>query len=464
MESLNIIEPPAFNFLSLGNGNNNRAKGSILPKTLRKLANKKPYSRISNRYRSKQKKLSPTRAVNRQMLQKWPSVYSTSRRRSSTGTQFPSNYSRPSLSSSSSPLTLTPSKNRATTPSPSPLREPLSTPSRNSRSSSDIFLDRNNIDIDNDTEIPSPIRNSPSFGRRAQRGDDNSHQGSNLPSSIHNSLSNPQLLSQKTIEKHFEKYNSKNEHDSTIDIKLMKMLHNGPKGERHNRVLGRVYIMTNDEDNRYVKIGWTSGSIEARENGISPGRRYGNVQNEADITPGGQSRFYNSYHAEQIIHQELYSCRHKFAKTKSGKTEWFEVNVDEAKTIVNKWRQWLIKWKPYDRNGQLKPFWKMRIEQAEAHDPYNEAKHKNLHLRWNKILNATWWDISLYRITVGWRMICVCWTEHKLPSSVFVIILLYSVLPILIWALTLTLVGLVANWSEPSKHTPRTRRQRKYKV
>jgi hypothetical protein len=45
--------------------------------------------------------------------------------------------------------------------------------------------------------------------------------------------------------------------------------------------------------------------------------------------------------------------------------EWFEVGPATALKILNRWRSWIIKHKPFDAHGQLTPYWKWRAQRAE---------------------------------------------------------------------------------------------------
>ncbi|OKL58301.1 hypothetical protein UA08_06456 [Talaromyces atroroseus] len=442
-----MIEPPAFNFLSLGNGNSDRLSSSIVPHPLRRFANKKLYGRISNRHRSKLNKPSPSRSSNRQRLQKWHSIYSRAKR----GSPARNSVSGRRLCNTQSWTETSPNRPELEASSFSLSSSLLpSTPARKSQWESNISLDENENGIGRDSQTPSPIRNSPSYGRRTRRRDDSSRNKSHATSPVREFQSNPQPSSNTETCVRFEKYDSAGKDDTTIDVELMEKLRSGPKGQRYNKTLGAIYVKTLElqEFNGYVKIGYTGRSMKSRDSDVSPKGKNGTVKDEVDVTPGAQSRFLNAYHAEQIVHLELHNHRYNLIDFDKGKeyvrTEWFMVDVDEAHRIIDKWRQWLIREKPYYDNGKLTEFWNMRISQKNSHDAYKKTRHKSLHERWNSLLNPTWWERTHYKLVVGWGIIWMCWTKHRLFSSFCLVIFSYFMLST-IWSLSLILLVLLVN-------------------
>lgn len=280
-----------------------------------------------------------------------------------------------------------------------------STPNRESPHTTQSEQDKIIIDSDDDDNespvTPSPIRNSPSYGRMSRRRDASLSATTVASSSLY-----PELPTETST--NFKPYWPETKEDSTIDTELIDKLREGPKGEVRNSELGRVYTAAMEGENGHVKIGWTKQGVQRRMNGLNSPRSNEKVYHLVDKTPGAQSRFLNAFHAEQIIHLELYNLRR--VEIGRNQKEWFEMDMKEAHQVCHKWRNWFMKWKPYDENQQLKEFWREHLDLMGTEDAYNADKHGCLHERWTAFLNPSWWDKTSYKIRVTWRTIHQWWT------------------------------------------------------
>ena len=122
------------------------------------------------------------------------------------------------------------------------------------------------------------------------------------------------------------------------------------------------------------------------------------INDVPDTTPGGQSRFRNSFFAEQIIRLELRNFRRTLVSR--GQGEWFEIDKEEAHRVCRKWRKWFIECNPYGENHELTEFWSRRLCYMSKKDPYDALKHGSLHERWTAFLTPSWWDNTSYIILI----------------------------------------------------------------
>ncbi|KAL3703650.1 hypothetical protein TMatcc_010839 [Talaromyces marneffei ATCC 18224] len=411
MDNLDVMQVPIISLLS-SSSNNTSSGQSALPKTINKIVRKKLYKRTTTRAspnssslrRSSSSKPSPPRRSRRH---RWRSLCYKDGARSSLRGIFSRRNSRKASSStdttpSSTRSSLVDKANGSTSPNSS-TRVQFSTPNGGSPNTPQSAQNMTIIesDDDHDDESPDPIRDSPSYGRQSNRRDVSF--GTTIPASSPSSLY-PELPTETPT--NFVPYHPKTRDDTTTDDRLIHKLRKGPKGEVRNGKLAHVYTASMEGETGYVKIGWAE-DIEKRIAELNSPRQRGTIHNEADTTPGAQSKFMNAFYAEQIIHLELYNSRR--LAVERNETEWFEIPTKEAHEVCRKWRDWFILCEPYDDKQQLKEFWRQRMDRMSTRDPYNPNKHARLHERWTTFLNPSWWDKTSYQIQVTWRTICSWW-------------------------------------------------------
>lgn len=419
MDSLDVIQAPTLSLLS-SSSNNTSSGPSGLPKTINKIVRKKLYKRITTRISPKSS--SPRRPSSSRSpppYRNWrqrrrtlyhkdganPSLGSFFIRRKSQRSSLSTDTSLSSTRSVSLPVTSTTDRSLNTSPSTHRQRSNFTGELPHTPQSEyyPIIIESDDDDDDRNPVTPSPIRDSPSYGREPRRQHASSRATTPEPPMLY-----PELPSDTSTD--FVRYHRETKHDSTIDCDLIHKLRKGPKGETKNRKLGQVYTAAMEGEHNHVKIGWTEQSVEHRMRGLNSPLRHARIYNVSDTTPGAQRRLVNCYYAEQIIHLELYNSRRTATVLKQGKGEWFEIDMKEAQRVCRKWRKWLIECKPYGENQELTEFWTRRLYIMEQCDAYDAAIHGCLHERWMAFLNPTWWDKTSYKISITWRKISQWWT------------------------------------------------------
>lgn len=413
MDSLDVIQVPTLSLLS-SSGNNTSSGQSALPKTINKIVKKKLYKRTTTRTSPTSSSLrrsssGKSSSPYRNRRHKWGTLYPDGAK-TSLGNFFNRRKSRKSIDTTPSSrrsvvLPVAGPANRSTSTSSSTQGQ-ISTPDRKSpytpHSEQDATIIESEDDDNENSITPSPIRDSPLYGRKPRRRNANPSTATVASSS---SLY-PRLPTGTST--NFVRYHSEPKDDSTIDTDMIGKLREGPKGEVMNHKPGQVYTAAMEGEDSHLKIGFTR-NIDKRMIELNSTKKHARIYNVADTTtPGAQSRLFNGYHAEQIIHLELYNFR-RIAIVRQ-ETEWFEIGKEEAHQVCHKWRKWLMQCAPYDENQQLTEFWRERLYLMETYNPYNASKHGCLHKRWMEFLSPTWWDKTSYEILIAWRKISNWWT------------------------------------------------------
>jgi hypothetical protein len=137
--------------------------------------------------------------------------------------------------------------------------------------------------------------------------------------------------------------------------------------ERHPRRdfrTGSVYIYSRKSSPGYVKIGWTSVSVDGRLEKWS----------ECGYTPIELFRVTGVPYAQRVetlTHYELIKewrreqpCKGCWIKKHEQvrHQEWFEVSQERAIQVVSTWAELFKKSNPYERNGSLKTEWKNIVD------------------------------------------------------------------------------------------------------
>lgn len=84
------------------------------------------------------------------------------------------------------------------------------------------------------------------------------------------------------------------------------------------------------------------------------------------------------YHklVETLVHKQLHNVRYtydcKLHKKRNKEhdrnhTEWFKVEIEAALHAIETWSFWFDTQRPFDREGNLKPFWKREVEWLKHH-------------------------------------------------------------------------------------------------
>ena len=161
---------------------------------------------------------------------------------------------------------------------------------------------------------------------------------------------------------------------------------------------GSIYVCSIRGRPGYVKIGYTSGKVNARLRQIFkclPRLYFENVPHE--------SHYQISYHerTEQLIFADLWNerqrmtgctCKIKPPKTKEHK-EFFEIEEAKAHSCVKKWRDWMDS-TPYDQHGKLHDKWANRIRYFTANQANMEALNAvhNTDKRWDPLMKPSGWE------------------------------------------------------------------------
>ncbi|KAH6613055.1 T5orf172 domain-containing protein [Boeremia exigua] len=137
------------------------------------------------------------------------------------------------------------------------------------------------------------------------------------------------------------------------------------KGDnRRDFQTGSVYIYNRESSPGYVKIGWTSRSVNTR---LAEWSECGYKPNEVFRVTGVP----HAQRVETLTHFELIKewrrerpCRGCLEKGKGEirHQEWFEVSPERAEQVVSMWAQLFMESDPYELNGSLKDDWKNVID------------------------------------------------------------------------------------------------------
>jgi len=137
----------------------------------------------------------------------------------------------------------------------------------------------------------------------------------------------------------------------TIYAKIQKPL------TKNDRIAGALYLFTRDSSPGVVKIGLTTRTVAERMKAWQWMCHYiPRVQHEIRSVP-------HVYRAELLVHLELADFWRRETKCKHNPEcltrhkEWFQVDVERAQEVMNKWTQWLQLARPYHADGSLRSEW-----------------------------------------------------------------------------------------------------------
>ncbi|KAL9120130.1 MAG: hypothetical protein Q9187_003312 [Circinaria calcarea] len=181
----------------------------------------------------------------------------------------------------------------------------------------------------------------------------------------------------------FERYHEENMQPNSINNELFRQIRRRELEKKvdagnilpSNTDLGYIYIFTLPSCPRFIKIGMT---IQVPKDRVSQQKYH--CKQPYNIVEDPHDKPFRGYGAvEKLIKVELHNLRRKFVCGKCKTTnkqvarehgEWFEISEEKALEVVERWRQWMVKGKPFDSNGVLTPFWVRRYEEA-IQDPTN---------------------------------------------------------------------------------------------
>lgn len=132
--------------------------------------------------------------------------------------------------------------------------------------------------------------------------------------------------------------------------------------------LGYIYVFNLPSCPGYFKIGMTKQVPRDR---VSQ-QEYA-CKLPYNLVEDPQDKPFRGYSAvEKLIMAELHNLRRKFfcGNCKTHKQmarehgEWYEISEEKALEVVERWRKWMVKGKPFDNNGVLTPFWVRKYEGA----------------------------------------------------------------------------------------------------
>lgn len=131
--------------------------------------------------------------------------------------------------------------------------------------------------------------------------------------------------------------------------------------------LGSLYIYTHIPEvfRGMLKIGYTAGSIASR---LTFWAECGHGQPVRLVAHEGVR---HPHRVEVLTHFELRQywyalrwCPHH----QQSHLEWFQIDLATANSIIRLWSRWMDRANPYDRRGDLKPFWKDALQFLHMHD------------------------------------------------------------------------------------------------
>jgi hypothetical protein len=123
--------------------------------------------------------------------------------------------------------------------------------------------------------------------------------------------------------------------DSSSFVPICRLKKRPPKITEQN--YGYVYVMTDKENDGYVKIGYTTRTGEERAEEL----RWG-CNRDITVHYAPSDKIPRAKRVERLCHAELdqhnieFYCHGCFR----NHTEWFKVSVEEAVTVVKKWSAW----------------------------------------------------------------------------------------------------------------------------
>lgn len=126
---------------------------------------------------------------------------------------------------------------------------------------------------------------------------------------------------------------------------------------------GILYLFNRPSSPGFVKIGLTTKSVQERFYGI---------QRDCEYRPRLIESFDNVphiYRVEKLVHYELirqWRTEKKCEGCSRQHVEWFETNISHAVNTARQWVEWMTVAEPYESNGLLKSFWRLKVRQLQT--------------------------------------------------------------------------------------------------
>jgi len=136
---------------------------------------------------------------------------------------------------------------------------------------------------------------------------------------------------------------------------------------------------------------------------------------------------------ESLVHAELTNERRKLTCTRCKRKnlkgeivfiehdEWFQTTEEHALEVVEKWRNWIIEWRPYRWDGVLHYVWKWKHGQEKARAEDGDVDWRKWHLL--DSLEIMWYFFHCIHTSLG-LVTLLLWA---VPS--YVVVVLATMLP-----------------------------------
>lgn len=129
---------------------------------------------------------------------------------------------------------------------------------------------------------------------------------------------------------------------------------------------GSVYVYTHKQHPfpGMLKIGYTCSSIQTR---LVDWAKCGHgdpmlLWSHTGVRHPRRVELLTHFELLEFWHEQQYCSFHN-----SSHVEWFKTDVEIARTIISDWSSWMES-NPYDRRGNLKPFWEDTMDFLELYD------------------------------------------------------------------------------------------------
>jgi hypothetical protein len=116
---------------------------------------------------------------------------------------------------------------------------------------------------------------------------------------------------------------------------------------------GHVYIFTRrsgeGSHDLYVKIGVSVNVANRLKNRKTQCKYEPHLEYQSALIP-------NAMRVELLVHTELFDCRHRESQCSGcggAHDEWFKIDVDTARRVVEGWAKWMHECRPYTQGGQF---------------------------------------------------------------------------------------------------------------
>lgn len=141
---------------------------------------------------------------------------------------------------------------------------------------------------------------------------------------------------------------------------------------------GSAYIYTHKQDpfSGMIKIGYTCSRIQTRLD------YWAQCGHGHPTLLWSHTRVRHPKRVELLTHFELLEFWHEqqyCSFHNSAHVEWFKTDVETASSIVSDWSSWMES-NPYDRRGNIKPFWEDTIDFIELYEiPFTAKTMLQIH-------------------------------------------------------------------------------------